>query len=147
MQILINLIGDTPIAIDYTFTPAPISLANLLLDNGFNVKSIYIDSIGEIDAFKYMQDKYGSKDIMLYPTVNVAMRVNDRNKKEKFMALGQKATYFTDTKNFVNEVECGGHFSFDAIKRLVENMIDAYNNEKDASSCIQKKGLGCSCLL
>ena len=142
-----RIIADTPIAIDYTFTPAPISLANLLLDNGFNVKRIYTDSIGEVDAFKYLQDKYGSKDIMLYPTVNVAMRVIDRDNKERYLALGQKATYFTDTKNFVNEVECGGHFGFDAIKKLAENIIDAYNHEKDASTFIQKKGLGCSCLL
>ena len=34
---------------------------------------------------------------MFYPTVNVAMRTNDRNQKEKYLALGQKAAYFTNT--------------------------------------------------
>ena len=142
-----KIIGDTLIAIDYTFTTAPISLAKLLLDNGFNVKKIYVDSISEKELFKELQVKYGNRDIFIYPTVNVAMRTNDRNQKEKYIALGQKAAYFTNTNNFVNEVECGGHYGFDSIKILAENMIDAFKNEKDASELIQKKGLGCSCLL
>lgn len=142
-----KIIGDTAIAIDYTFTPAPFSLAKLLLDYGFNVKKIYVDSISEKEVFKEVKDKYGDRDILVYPTVNVAMRTNDRKQKEKHLALGQKATYFTNTNNFVNEVECGGHYGFDGIKILAINMIDAFKKEKDASKLIQKKGLGCSCLL
>ena len=142
-----EIIGDTAIAIDYTFTPAPFSLAKLLLDNGFNVKKIYADSISEKDIFKELQDKYGDRDILIYPTVNAAMRTNERNQSEKYLALGQKATYFTNTKNFVNEVECGGHYGFDGINISAKNMVDAFKNEKDASNLIQKKGLGCSCLL
>ena len=142
-----EIIGDTAIAIDYTFTPAPFSLAKLLLEYGFNVKKIYVDSISEKEVFKELQDKYGDRDILIYPTVNVAMRTNDRNQNEKYLALGQKATYFTDTNNFINEVECGGHYGFDGIKILAKNMVDAFKHEKDASKLIQKKGLGCSCLL
>lgn len=142
-----KIIGDTAISIDYTFTPAPISLLKLLLDYGFNVKKVYIDSIGEKDILEDIRKKYSDKDIMFYPTVNVAMRTNDREQNEKYLALGQKAAYFTDTNNFVNEVECGGHYGFDGIKKLAENMIDAFKNEKDASVLIQKKGLGCNCLL
>ena len=142
-----DIIGNTAIAIDYTFTPAPFSLAKLLLDNGFNVKKIYADSIGEKEIFKYLTDKYGDKDIEIYPTVNVIMRKNDRTQSEKYLALGQKAAYFTDTNYFVNEVEGGGHYGFDGIKRLAENMIEANAKEKDASTLIQKKGLGCNCLL
>ena len=142
-----KLIGDTAIAIDYTFTPATLSLAKLLLDYGFNVKKIYIDSIGEKDILDEIKKKYNDRDIMFYPTVNVAMRKNDREQDEKYLALGQKAAYFTDTNYFVNEVECGGHYGFDGIKRLALNMIDANAKEKDASILIQKKGLGCNCLL
>ena len=142
-----KLIGDTAIAIDYTFTPATLSLAKLLLDYGFNVKKIYIDSIGEKEILDEIKKKYSDRDIMFYPTVNVAMRKNDREQEEKYLALGQKAAYFTDTNYFVNEVECGGHYGFDGIKRLAENMIDANAKEKDASILIQKKGLGCNCLL
>lgn len=140
-------IGDIAISIDYTFTPATLSLAKLLLDYGFNVKKIYIDSIGEKEILDEMKKKYGDRDIMFYPTVNVAMRKNDREQSEKYLALGQKAAYFIDTNYFVNEVECGGHYGFDGIKRLAENMIEANAKEKDASVLIQKKGLGCNCLL
>ena len=142
-----KLIGDTAIAIDYTFTPATLSLAKLLLDYGFNVKKIFIDSIGEKEILDEMKKKYSDRDIIFYPTVNVAMRKNDREQAEKYLALGQKAAYFTNTNYFVNEVECGGHYGFDGIKRLAENMIDANSKEKDASILIQKKGLGCNCLL
>ena len=142
-----KLIGDTAIAIDYTFTPATLSLAKLLLDYGFNVKKIFIDSIGEKEILDELKRQYSDRDIMFYPTVNVAMRKNDREQTEKYLALGQKAAYFTDTNYFVNEVECGGHYGFDGIKRLAENMIDANAKEKDASILIQKKGLGCNCLL
>lgn len=142
-----ELIGNTAIAIDYTFTPATLSLTKLLLDYGFNVKKVYIDSIGEREVLDDIKKEYGNRDLMFYPTVNVAMRTNDREQKEKCLALGQKAAYFTKTNYFVNEVECGGHYGFDGIKRLAENMIDAYKNEKDASILIQKKGLGCNCLL
>ena len=38
-----EVIGDTPIEIDYTLTLRPASLARLLLENGFNVVSIYED--------------------------------------------------------------------------------------------------------
>ena len=119
----------------------------LLLDYDFNVKKIYIDSIGEKDILDEIKKKYSDRDIMFYPTVNVAMRKNDREQSEKYLALGQKAAYFTDTNYFVNEVECGGHYGFDGIKRLAENMIEANSKEKDASILIQKKGLGCNCLL
>ena len=142
-----KLIGNTAIAIDYTFTPATLSLAKLLLDYGFNVKKIYIDSIGEKNILDEMKKKYSDRDIMFYPTVNVAMRKNDREQSEKYLALGQKAAYFTDTNYFVNEVECGGHYGFDGIKKLAENMVEANAKEKDASILIQKKGLGCNCLL
>lgn len=142
-----EIIGDTAIAIDYTFTPATLSLARLLLDNGFNVKKIYIDTISEKEILEDLKERYGNREIVFYPTVNVMMRVNDRRQKEKYLALGQKSAYFTDTRYFVNEVEGGGHYGFDGIKKLAENMIDAYENEKDTALLIQEKGLGCNCLL
>ena len=37
--------GNTPIAIDYTYCPRPLGLAKLLLDNGFNVRRVYLDTV------------------------------------------------------------------------------------------------------
>ena len=39
-----KLLGETEIAIDYTATPAPMSLARCLLEHGFRVTRIYADS-------------------------------------------------------------------------------------------------------
>ena len=142
-----KVVGDTAIAIDYTFTPAILSLTKLLLDYGFNVKKIFIDNITEKNVLGQLKNKYSDRDIMFYPTVNVAMRTNDRNQHEKYLALGQKAAYFTNTKYFVNEVECNGHYGFDGIRQLAKNMIEAVNEQKDISNLIQKKGLGCDSLI
>ena len=40
-----QIIGNAPITIDYTFHPRPLGLARLLLIHGFNVKTVFLDSI------------------------------------------------------------------------------------------------------
>ena len=69
-----ELVGSTAIAIDYTFCPRPLGLARLLLDRGFNVTKVYVDSIpaGDKAAFEYLQREY--PDLTLLPTVHAAMR-------------------------------------------------------------------------
>ncbi len=69
-----NIIGDTPIVIDYTFTPRPLELAKLLLTHGFNVKTIFADSFSgyEEDEFKWLQQEHPK--IEIYPTVHASMR-------------------------------------------------------------------------
>lgn len=138
-----EVIKDTPISIDYTLTIRPLSLARLLLENGFNVVSIYADSFisEEEDDFKYIKENY--PNIKIYPTVHVKMRFVDRHNDEKILALGQKAAYFTGSNNFVNMVEGGGMYGFDAIVKLCDLMVDAFLNEKDMKKLIQFKGLGC----
>ena len=66
-----------------------------------------------------------------------------RHNDEKILALGQKAAYFTGSNNFVNMVEGGGMYGFDAIVKLCDLMVDAFLNEKDMKKLIQFKGLGC----
>ena len=62
---------------------------------------------------------------------------------EKWLAIGQKAAYFLDTDYFVNVVEGGGMFGFEAITDTLELMRDAYLNPKDMRSLVQIKGMGC----
>ena len=54
-----QVIGNTPIAIDYTFHPRPLGLAKLLLTHGFNVETVYLDSISpeEKEAFAWLKEK------------------------------------------------------------------------------------------
>ena len=70
----LELIGDTPVAIDYTYCPRPLGFARLLLDHGFNVQRVYVDGIpgGDKKAFDGLQRDY--PDLMLMPTVHAAMR-------------------------------------------------------------------------
>ena len=39
-----SALGNTPIAIDYTATTRPLSLARFLIENGFNVVHLFINS-------------------------------------------------------------------------------------------------------
>ena len=144
------VIGDTPIAIDYTLCYRPLSLARLLLRKGFNVQRVYLDGIGEEKAdFEALQRE--APDLMLYATVEVKMRFLHGEDAgaggEHFLALGQKAAYFTGSDNFVNIVECGGLYGFDGIIRLARGMEDAYLHKKDARRLIQIKGFGGGCCL
>ena len=140
----LDLIGQTPIAIDYTYCPKPLGLAKLLLDAGFNVRRVYVDAmIGEEkQVFTYLQEHY--PDLELYPTVHASMRFLAAKEHSDFLALGQKAAHFTNTNHFVNVVEGGGMHGYQAILKTLELMREAYQEEKDMRNLIQIKGMGCS---
>lgn len=142
-----QLIGDTPIALDYTLTARPLELAKLLVEQGFTVKSIYIDSISgeERAAFDWL--KNSAPDIMLYPTVHTKMRMMPRKHEGELLALGQKAAYFTCADHFVNVVEDGGMYGYEGVKRLAKLIIEAMAQRRDARDYVQAKGLGCVCCL
>lgn len=138
-------IGNTPVAIDYTATFKPLGLALLLIKHGINVKRVYADSFynEEKSAFDELQKL--SPNLKIIATANVKMRFLERRTDEKYLAVGQKAAYFTGSNNFVNIVECGGYYGFYGIRRLCDLMLDAYKIEKDAKALIGIKGLGCGC--
>ncbi len=140
-------IGNTPIAIDYTAFTRPLSLALMLLSKGFNVTKIYADSFTpeEKEDFEKLQSQY--PDVMIYPTVHSSMRVACRESSEKTLAIGQKAAYFCNTEYFVNIVENGGYYGFEAILKLCRDIMEAYDAPKDTKGLIQIKGMGCSCCI
>lgn len=147
MKKALSVIKDTPVIIDYTATPRPLSLAVLLLKKGFNVKRIYADSFPREDEedFRWLQKNYPGLEI--YATVQVKLRVLPRTYGTKVLAIGQKAAYFTGSSNFINMVEGGGYYGFSGIEKLAELMTEAFNEEKDTRCLIQQKGLGCeSCI-
>ncbi len=144
----LKLIGDTPIAIDYTFCPSITTVAKALLEHGFNVRRLYVDSfIGEEkEEYNFLKEKY--PELMLYATVNTKSRFmapTGGSVSEKWLAIGQKAAYFLGTENFVNIVEGGGMFGFEAVKDTLELMKEAFLNEKDMRKLVQIKGMGCGC--
>ena len=143
-----ELIGDTPVSIDYTFCPRPLGLAKLLLDHGINVTRVYVDSIpgGDRPAFDHLQQEH--PDLMIYPTVHPGMRFARTANEEagagvEVLAIGQKAAAFDNTNHFVNIVEGGGMTGYEAITRTCALIRDAYMNEKEMRELVQVKGLGC----
>ena len=140
-----ELIGNTPITIDYTYCPRPLGLAKMLLDAGFVVEKVYVDTItGEEKAdFEYLQKHFPK--LLLYPTVHSGMRFMANREKGNGLAIGQKAAYFENTNHFVNVVSGGGMLGYDAVLNTLKLMKEAYLEEKDMRSLIQIKGMGCGC--
>lgn len=142
-----ELIGDTAIAIDYTATTAPLSLARLLTEHGFRVERIYADSFSGLEREDFLWLQQHAPGITVYATVQVKLRVLPRQTGEPVLAIGQKAAYFTGSRHFVNMVEGGGMYGFDGIEKLAGRMEEAFLTDRDPSLFIQQKGLGCSCCL
>ena len=143
----LRIIGDRPIAIDYTYCPRPLGLALLLLDAGFRVERVYLDVVAgeEKAAFEALRERH--PELALFPTVDPQMRFHSAAEKTDFLAIGQKAAHFTNTDHFVNVVEGGGMNGFQAITKTLEYMTDAHYNTKDMRNLVQIKGLGCACCL
>ena len=142
---VLELIGKTPITIDYSYCPRPLGLARMLLDAGFVVEKVYLDTItGEEKAdFEYLQKYF--PNLLLYPTVHSGMRFMAKKEMGNGLAIGQKAAYFENTNHFVNVVQGGGMLGYDAVLHTLELMREAYLEEKDMRSLIQIKGMGCGC--
>ena len=142
-----SIIGGTPVVLDYLYHPRPLGLAKLLLEHGFHVTTVYLDSISpeEKPAFDWL--KLHHPDLELRATIQTKMRVLPRGTEGKVLAIGQKAAWFSGSRNFVNMVQGGGLWGFDGIRRTMELMIEAFLEEKDPEDLIVRKGWGCeSCI-
>lgn len=142
-----SIIGDTPIVLDYLYHPGPLGLAKLLLEHGFHVTTVYLDSISpeEKPAFDWL--KLHHPDLELRATIQTKMRVLPRGTEGKVLAVGQKAAWFSGSRNFVNMVQGGGLWGFDGIRKTMELMTEAFLEEKDPEDLIVRKGWGCeSCI-
>lgn len=141
-----DVIGQTPIAIDYTFHPRPLGLARLLVEHGFRVEEIYLDSILQEEEQDFLWLKEHRPDLKLMATVKPECRVKKRDRMD-MLAIGQKAAWFTGTSHFVNVVQGGGLFGFDGIRKTMELMEEAFLEPKDTRNLIIRKGWGCeSCI-
>ena len=142
-----QIIGDTPIAVDYLFHPRPLGLTKLLLTHKFQVQSVFLDSISpeEKEVFFWLKENY--PELKLISTIRPEMRVRTRQQSEKILAIGQKAAWFTGSRNFVNMVQGGGLWGFDGLRHTAQLMVEAFHEEKDPEDLIVRKGWGCeSCI-
>ena len=157
-------IKDTPIVIDYSATPRPLGLALLLTKYGFNVTTIYTDIFQKEERAAYEELLELRPEMKIYSTMDPAMRFADNEyenesaftsdvksdsvlKGDKILAIGQKAAYFVHTPYFVNIADGGGMYGLDGLRRMAEELLDAYKKPKDTKKLISHKGIGCaSCL-
>ena len=135
-----SIIGGTPVVLDYLYHPRPLGLAKLLLEHGFHVTTVYLDSISpeEKPAFDWL--KLHHPDLELRATIQTKMRVLPRGTEGKVLAIGQKAAWFSGSRNFVNMVQGGGLWGFDGIRGTMELMTEAFLEEKDPEDLIVRKG-------
>ena len=85
-----SIIGGTPVVLDYLYHPRPLGLAKLLLEHGFHVTTVYLDSISseEKPAFDWL--KLHHPDLELRATIQTKMRVLPRGTEGKVLAIGQQ---------------------------------------------------------
>lgn len=141
------LIGDTPVSVDYTFTFRILSFTRMLLEYGFQVKTLYVDVFlpEEEEDFFWIQEH--APNLQIFATSRPQMRFVHPQTQEKVLAIGQKAAYFSGTDYFVNVAESGGWYGFRGIMEIAEQMKDAFLHKKDRRDLIQRKGYGCeSCI-
>lgn len=147
LQICHRQIKDVPIQIDYSATPRPLGLAKLLLEHGFHVTTVYCDAIlpGEQDALAWL--KTNEPDLMIRATIDFRCRIWNRSDAKqnqgRLLAIGQKATYFSGTKYFVNMVANDGLHGFVGIRKLAHRMCEAMIYEKEPEKYLSVKAKGC----
>ena len=140
------VIGQTRIAIDYTFHPRPLGLARFLLEHGFLVEEVYLDGVILEEEQDFFWLKEHRPELKLIATMKPECRVKKRD-QEDMLAIGQKAAWFTGTSRFVNVVQGGGLFGFDGIQKTMGLMKEAFLEPKDPRKLIIRKGWGCkSCI-
>ena len=142
-----DLIGETPIAIDYISVQRPLGLARLLLERGLCVREVYLDAVSpeEEEDFEWLGKNHA--EVLLCSTIHVKGRLLhargiDRQ-HEEYLAVGPKAAWFCGTEHFVNLVDFGGMWGYSGIRKLAGLMEDAYEHAKDTRDLVPRKGLGC----
>ncbi|MCR4600709.1 MAG: nitrogenase [Clostridia bacterium] len=139
-----ELLGDTPVSIDYAAVDRPLELALFLLDHGFNVESVFVETFIEsqevFDALKAARP-----ELKVYATAGWNLRRMERGHDGKVLCIGQKCAYFLDSDYFVNMVENDGLYGYSGTRRLMEMIREAYEEPKPMKELVQVKGLGCCC--
>lgn len=138
------------ITIDAASTPRPFGLAALLESHGFTVTCVYADACGPLDEaakaqWEALAAKHGHEATTL-PMIDWRMRCapldNGSGEDDKFLAIGQKAAYYSNTGHFVNLIYQSGLLGFRGITKLCALMQEAAENEKDTEVVLSEKAIG-----
>ena len=144
---LLEKVGSTPIAIDYTATPRPLGLAKFLLTHGFKVYAVYLDTIlpGEKDAFDFLQKEYPDLELRSAMHFKRGLLPRDDSKKiRQGPGYRPDGGLFTDTKYFVNLIENSGLYGYVGLSKILDWIGEANAAENPKMrEIIQIKAWGC----
>lgn len=138
-------LGSRPIAIDFTATARPLSLARLLISSGFTVSAVFADAFIPAEKANFEWLRENAPDLAFYPTADARMAdaADALRFPEGTVAVGQKAAWFAQTPFFVNMVEGDGADGWRAVLSLARELEDATLRPKDLLALIRVKALGC----
>ena len=146
-----DVIGDTPVAIDYIAVQRPLGFARLLLERGFAVREVYLDAVSPEEENDFLWLKENRGEVLLCSTIHVKGRLLHAgaidSKHSGYLAVGPKAAWFCGTEHFVNLVDYGGMWGYSGIRKMASLMEDAFRNSKDTRDLVPRKGLGCESIL
>jgi len=140
-------IGDMPVVLDYMAVNCPYSLAEYLLENGFNVRAVVAD--GPADYEKEIHERLMEK----YPSVISVNPVDPRLREElyrtrlrggddRILAIGPRAAWVYNTPYFVNQIENDGAYGVAGWRTLLQKMREAVQTPKDLEGTVSRKALG-----
>ncbi|MCC6095128.1 MAG: nitrogenase component 1 [Eubacterium sp.] len=143
-------IGDTPVIVDYICVPRPVGFARLLLEHGMNVVRILADSISpeEAEDLAVLQEEHPDLALMstsapgsLAEAERIQNETSGAEQKEKILAVGPKAAFFSDSSCFVNAIEADGATGYMGIRHMLQLMCDALTRPGQPE-VVTGKGLG-----
>ena len=138
-EALRKALAGTAISLDDTAVDRPLELALYLLDHGFSVESVFLESITEPrEVFERLREK--KTDLKVYSALGWNMRRVRREHSGKLLAVGQKSAYFAGCGYFVNMTQNDGLYGYRGIRRLFRLMAEAAVEEKPLRELVQQKG-------
>ncbi len=148
LQQTLEVLGDTPIVIDYLGISRPLSLARMLLSHGFHVTHVYLDAVLPEEEADFYWLKAHAPELKLAATIHVKGRVlHGSEQSGKVLAIGPKAAWYAGTSYFVNLVETGELWGYQGIRTLCGMMTEAYETPKNLRQIVPRKGFGCACII
>ncbi|MDD5986346.1 MAG: nitrogenase [Eubacteriales bacterium] len=151
MQAARQKIGETPVAVDHETMPLVCSLARRLVEEGFNLQEIYTDALLPEDAEDLAWLQQHAPHITMCSTNSYGARMAERgagrHAGRRWLAIGQKAAYFTGTDRFVNLLEYNGWWGFAGVEKLAQAMVHAFETPSDVPAIIGEKAFGCACMI
>ncbi len=161
---------QTEISLDGVGLVQPLSAARLLLSHGLPVQRIYLDaplpeeeadlqwlkshapeteilSVSDVRAFNRARAGAGRRQARESEGPGAAEcqergGVSSTAAAPARLALGPVAAFYEDTPYFVNHIENGGAWGYQAVRQMLQDIIEACEEEKSAEELVQRKGWG-----